>query len=248
MSVHAHIPITRAPMPQPTGELLSARTMASPVFTRSFVKPRLARIQMMERIQTSIGARKGFLVDISLSGALVEHEGPFEVGERMTLRFDWRGESVVVDSEVVRCKLHRCATRASMPAIYRTGLTFRQHRGSSDAVLHEMITGLVERALDERKANARGIPPTAASSVVSGRVRGYLRLRLIHGVWQRVATGDAMQSPDGFTVSIDENADHIKLLCDTYEKLPEIDRQLVRKMAALSISHPEGLPARRFDP
>lgn len=248
MSVHAHIPISRAPMPQPPAEMLSARTLASPIFGRPFVKPRLARIQMMERISTSVGARKGFLVDISLTGTLVEHEGPFRVGERMTLRFDWRGESVVVESEVVRCKLHRCAIGANLPAIYRSGMAFRQYRGSSDALLHEMITGLVERALDERKANARGIPPTAASSVMRGRIRGYLRLRLVHGVWQRVASGDAMQAPDGFTVSIDEDADHVKLLCDTYEKLGEIDRQLVRKMAALSVAHPEGLPARRFEP
>lgn len=245
MSVHAHIPISKGPIPEP---LLSARSLASPVFARPFVKTRLARIQILEKIPTSLGARKGFLVDISLSGALVEHQGPFQVGERMTLSFDWRGESIVVESEVVRCKVHRSPTRGNVPAIYRSGLAFRQHRGISDAVLHEMIAGLVERALDERKANARGIPPTAASSVVSGRVRGYLRLRLVHGVWQRVATGDAMQPVDGFTVSIDENADHVKLLCDTYEKLPEIDRQLVRKMAALSVSNPDGLPARRFEP
>jgi hypothetical protein len=236
------------PLGQPHDELLVARNLASPIFSRPFVKTRLARIQLMERIATSLGTTKGILVDISLSGALVEHEGPFEVGQRLTLRFDWRGESVVVESEVVRCNLHRCATRANVPKTYRTGLAFRQHRGSSYEVLREMVTGLVERALDERKSNANGVPPTVASAVMSGRIRGYLRLRLVHGTWQRVASGDGMQPSDGFTVSIDQDPGQIELLCQTYEKLSETDRQLVRKIAALSLANPEGLPARRFDP
>ena len=201
---------------------------------------------MMEKVPASIESRRGFLVNVSLSGALVEHEGPFQVGERLTLRFDWRGEPVVVESVAARCELHR--RMSTGPSIYRTGIAFRLHRGSSQEVMREMVTDLVERALDERKANARGIPPNVPSAVMRGRVRGYLRLRLVHGVWQRLATGDAMQPPDGFTVSIDEDPSQIKLLCETYEKLSEMDRELVRKMAALSLANPEGLPARRFEP
>lgn len=207
----------------------------------------MERIKLNEKVPALLAGQRALLIDISLSGVQVEHETVLWRGDSVTLKFDWRGEEVVVDCGVIRTQFHGVSTLSRQKA-YRSGLVFRRHRAEAASILRSMITELVERALDERKANARGVPPMLASYAVSGRIRGYLRLRLIHGTWQRVATGDPIQPADGFTVSVDEDSGQIRLLCETYERLSSADRELVRKMAALSVSNPNGLPTRRYEP
>lgn len=227
--------------------LLSASTLTSAVFQQPRSRRRFERIKLHEKVPALLDGRLAVLIDLSLSGVQLEHEHVLRDGDSLTLEFDWRGDQVTVECEVIWTRFHGFSSR-SRQKVYRSGLVFRRHRGDSGLVLRSIVTELVERALDEQKANANGVPPRLASYMVSGKIRGYLRLRLIHGVWQHVATGDPMQPADGFTVSIDEAPDQIKLLCETYEKLSSANRDLVRKMAELSVCNPDGLPARRYEP
>lgn len=235
-------------VPQASEGLLSSSTFASPVFRAEKQKPRLQRIALTQKITGKLGSDDAILIDISLSGVLVAHQNRLPEGAFVPLQFDWKGDTVNVECEVMRVEGHRPAISPGTTTFYRSGLVFRRQTQTSMDILKVMMTDLVERALDERRANARGVPPIAGSFVSTGRNRGYLMLRYIHGVWQRVQTGDAVQPVDGFTVSIDDDPSQIKLLCDTYEKLSGEDRKLVQKMAALSISNPAGTPARRYEP
>lgn len=178
----------------------------------------------------------------------MEHEVRLERLQQLMLSFGWRGDDVDVECEVVRTELQRASSNRSVRSLFRSGLRFVRYVGASRSVLKMMITDLVERSLDERRANARGVPPATASYALAGKIRGYVRLRLVHGAWQRVATGDPIQPSDGFTVSVDEHPAQIEVLCQTYEKLSEADRELMRKMAALSVSNSNGVATRRYDP
>jgi hypothetical protein len=53
---------------------------------------------------------------------------------------------------------------------------------------------------------------------------------------------------NGFTISADEPAEHVALLCETYESSDAESRKLIKVMAELSISKAEGIPTRRYSP
>jgi len=111
-----------------------------------------------------------------------------------------------------------------------------------------MIAYSVERALDAQRANARGIPATAAASFQTGKGTNFLRCDFIAGRWLRTPTSKGEQPPEGFTISADEEADQIERLCSAYERADLPGRKLIRTFAALSISRAEGIPTRRYTP
>lgn len=212
-------------------------------------KPRLERIVLPEPLAATFDGQKGLVIDVSLSGGLIAHQFRAGLGTRRRLVFDWRGDSIVADCEVMRERLHSPPVSAGSRPVYRSGVAFRRFEGDSQATLRQMISELVSRALDERKANARGIPPVAASSVQrGGRNRGYIRFVLAQGIWQREETFDPAQPANGFTVSVDEDPAQIALLCETYERASPAQRGMMRDMARLSTESHNGVPTRRYDP
>lgn len=230
----------------PGGKLLTADAFFTEVFRPRPIQRRLQRIGLAERVPAKLGSERAILIDISLSGILLAHERPHQPGELLPLSFDWRGQTISTQVEVMRTEMHRPLGEAQ--PIQRSGVAFRRFLGSSETYLRQMMTDLVERALDEQRSNAHGIPPYVGTFTRSGKNRGYQQHRFVRGIWQRWETADPIQPEDGFTVSIDENPDQVKLLRETYEKLSAPDRALIRRMAAASISSPEGIPARRYEP
>ncbi|HUF16625.1 MAG TPA: PilZ domain-containing protein [Thermoanaerobaculia bacterium] len=214
------------------------------------LKPRLQRIALAEQLVGEADGKKAIVIDLSLSGALIAQQFRAEVGSRIRLQFDWRGETVIADCEVMRAQLHAAPVRPEARAIYRSGVAFHRFIGESERVLRGMVDELVTRALDERKANAKGIPPIMASSVQTGRKgRGYLTLVFEQGVWRRCETVHPEQPDgDGFTVSIDEDPEQIEMLCEAWENAEPSHRRMIREMARISISNQDGIPARRYEP
>ena len=212
-------------------------------------KPRLQRVVLGEPLAAMLGGEKARVIDISLSGALVAHQFRAGKGTILRLAFDWRGDPVLADCEVMRESLHAPPMKPGSRPIYRSGVAFRQFLGESENNLRQMIGELVSRALDERKANARGIPPVVPSSTQrGGRNRGYLTFVFVHGVWQKTESVDPIQPSNGFTVSIDEDPGQITLLCETYESVGPSHRRMIQDMARLSIANQNGIPTRRYEP
>ncbi|HXI11074.1 MAG TPA: PilZ domain-containing protein [Thermoanaerobaculia bacterium] len=217
--------------------------------TRENKKPRYQRIALVEPLTASISGLRAALIDISLSGALVAHKNALTVGTSVTLQFDWNGEIAEIVCDVIRVEPHRQVTQSGSSSSFRSGVHFTKYRAESDRVLRVMITDLVSRALDEQKANARGVPAIAASSFQTGTTSsGYVTHRFIKGSWTRTASGSPQQPVDGFTVSAEEDPAQVQLLCETYASCKFEDRKMIRDMAALSISNEQGVPTRRYEP
>jgi len=211
-------------------------------------KPRFQRIALVDQVVGTLNGSKAVVLDISLSGALIAHQIGTTPGDKVALRFEWKGDSIYVMGKVTRTEIHKPALRLSR-AVYRSGVSFQEFIGYSEKNIRTMIGDLVTRALDEQRANARGIPAQAASSFQRGAItRGYLSLRFVNGAWRRLETVDPAQPSDGFTVSIEEQQGQVALLCSAYERLKESERKLIRDMAALSLSNIDGLPSRRYEP
>lgn len=188
------------------------------------------------------------VIDLSLNGARIISEARFSPGAQHELQFSWNEMPLRLTSSVVRCTLFSFAKAPGEKSTYQTGLRIRETIGDSDRVMRELIAWYVLRALDEQKANARGIPPLGPYAYVEGKGDRYRRCELIEGKWRRSETTRSDQPENGFTVSADIRPYYVDLLCETYQMLDETGRRLTQTLAQLSISKAEGIPTRRYLP
>jgi hypothetical protein len=205
----------------------------------SLVRPHTARV----------GVARVYILDLSLNGARIAHQGTLPPpGRECVLAFEWEGHTIELRCEVTRSTLERLAKTAAEKSVYHAGLRVMEADRQSRATLREMIAGLVARALDEQKANARGIPAAAAQCFQTGKGGELLRFELVNGAWRRTATTRPDQPAHGFTISAEEDREHIEMLCHTFANSDEPGRKLIKMMAELSISQTEGVPTRRYTP
>lgn len=181
-----------------------------------------------------------------MNGFRVAHQEPLP--STFTLEIEWQARPIAADCRVTRQGVHRKATSALDKTTYHSGLQIERLEPVQETDLRSMMVYYVERALDEQKANARGIPATAAASFQTGKGTNFLRCDFIAGRWIRTSTTKTDQPPDGFTISAEEDPDEIDRLSRAYEKADAAGRKLMRTLAALSISKAEGIPTRRYTP
>lgn len=210
---------------------------------------RYQRINLPTPLRGTIGDLRIFVIDVSVSGMRVAHQDPLPpIGGECLVRFSAPTGPLSLHCKVVRTAVHRRAAHAGEKTVYHSGLEIDRTRVEADRTVRELIAYYVERALDEQKANARGIPATAALSFQTGKGTEFVRMELIRGEWRRSVTKDATQPPNGFTISSAEGPDHVAMLCAAYESGDNEGRRLIRMMAELSISKSEGIPTRRYEP
>jgi hypothetical protein len=231
---------------------------------------RKKRIQLTRAIIARFGATGAVLMDISDSGARIEHFTQFDIGKRASLRFDWNEKVIEVDAMVRSCRIHRFAHGDDGVTVYQSGLLFKEFIGDASSALKEMVATYVARSLAEQVANARGIGPVTErnmpvfrSGVVAGSglaedqesskrlipdsalvvERGFIRCALVDNRrWEKKWTRTSEQPDNGFTVLASEPQDHIESLCETYWRANAQDRRLIQLMARLSIETPSETP------
>ncbi|HEY6138595.1 MAG TPA: PilZ domain-containing protein [Thermoanaerobaculia bacterium] len=207
------------------------------------------RVVMTRPLPGRLGGARVYVLDASLIGLRIAHQGSAPpAGSPCSIEFEWEGRLIELECEVRRNALHKLAKSANEKSIYHAGLAITGAVGDSDSALRGMIAAIVARALDEQKANARGVPAAAAQYFQTGKGTEYVRCELVGGAWRRTETSRADQPPNGFTVSAEESREHVEMLCDTFVNADDAGRQLIRMMAELSISKAEGVPTRRYTP
>jgi hypothetical protein len=125
--------------------------------------------------------------------------------------------------------------------------------GASDTAsltLRKLIEHHVERALDEQKANARGVPPPVAAHGTLGSVpSSFVRHELTMGRWREIVTATSAQPEHGFTIAAHTTRSEVEMLRRAYESATtSAERALIRRLAALSVNAGEVVPARRYVP
>ena len=207
------------------------------------------RVTLVRPLVARIGAARVFITEASLSGLRIAHQGniPAE-GSTCGIAFEWDAVPVTLECLITRSSLFKAARSAREKSIYHAGLEIVRAGDASLMTLREMITGIVARALDEQKANAHGIPPIAAQTFQTGKGTLFIRCELVNGTWRRGETKRPDQPMNGFTISAEEEADHIALLCETFASADLEGQALIKLMAELSISKAEGIPTRRYFP
>jgi hypothetical protein len=212
---------------------------------------RVQRVKLIEPLRGTIGTSKVFVIDVSLRGIRVAHQEPIgRPGDKVTLQSQWEGSTLTLPCEITRTQVHRTAETATAKTLYHSGLAIVEPVGLSGMALRDLIHMHVMRAMDEQKANARGIPPMAAQSNQAAQRTHYKRHELIAGRWRETETTDPAQPANGFTVSATHSPEEVAMLRTAFEANDASTggRDLIRRMAKLSITTTEGVPTRRFMP
>ena len=123
---------------------------------------RYGRIRLDEPLVARLGETPVRVLELSVVGFLVAHEARLVPGTTQHLKVDWQNDEIEMECNVVRSTLYRLAKNLGDKSVYHAGLRIvRFARDDFDRLRH-LIAERVVRALDEMKANARGIPPLAA--------------------------------------------------------------------------------------
>lgn len=109
---------------------------------------RIQRIQFESPLGAKMEATPVVLLDISASGARIEHSFPLAKGRVINLSFEYEGRSLSVDCTVIRCHLENGPGGAA----YRSGLSFDLD-DPSYAELREMIADAVMKDFVARRAH-----------------------------------------------------------------------------------------------
>lgn len=224
---------------------------------------RAERIRLSESVVARLGTQGAVLIDVSLFGARVEHYNRLRVGESRSLRLDVGNMSVAIRCSVVNSRIHRFASGDDGLTVYRSGLDFTGEEQERLASIHQFIEHARAETLTEQIANAKGFtpPPKGEMPIFRGgaltsntfnvasatkdehlipdkkiaRDVGYIRFSKKKTSWSRIWTLDPSQPEDGFTVSANESADQVELLCNLYRDGDGKTREMIRLLAATSI-------------
>ncbi len=209
---------------------------------------RYGRVKLDQPLDATFGEGRVAVYELSVLGFLIAHERRYAPGETAHLAMEWNNQRIDLVCRLIRSTLWRLAKSLGERSIYHSGLHIVETIGDSYDRLREMIAERVIRAIDEQKANARGIPPLAAYMYQPGKGDLYRRCEFVAGEWRKTETIRPTQPANGFTVSADVDPQHVELLCRTWEMTTPEGRRLTQMLAELSISKAEGIPTRRYVP
>ena len=205
------------------------------------------RLPLTDSIEGQFGPARARVLEIGTIGALVDHPIPFPVGSTATLEFEHKGQTVKIDSEVIR------TTMAGFPrdgetANYQSGLRFIQMEPAAAQAVESLIAGRAKEMLMSQAANAMGLqlPQSekhgfaAAERSRRSRQPGFICFSFERGAWERTGTINPAQPNEGFTVAASEDPDEIENLCHAYESSDEEGRKMIRLLAELSLRDETG--------
>jgi hypothetical protein len=215
----------------------------------SLERRRLQRVRLPQPIHATVDGQRAMVVDVSLQGLRLVHPDPI-AGKTCVVRTEWDGHTLAFQCTVVRTLQHRSAAFGGR-MLHHSGLSITGAESESRIALRHLIAHHVERALDEQKANARGVPPKlAAQSMATGGVpAAYVRHEYALGRWREVMTPNAAQPDNGFTIAAHTAPYEVDMLRTAYERAKTpADHVVIRKLAAMSVSGAEIVQARRYMP
>ncbi|HUP50109.1 MAG TPA: PilZ domain-containing protein [Thermoanaerobaculia bacterium] len=183
------------------------------------------RLHLTRPLEGRYGRSAVRVIDVSATGALVEHDRPLRRGAQRLLHFTWRDHKIAVKAEIVRS------------AGIESGLRFTEE----NELLLQLIAQSAEEVLRAQQANLQGDREsnvvgdetlTAASAGLSAS--GYVVWTLGEGGWQKRRALLPDQPDDGFTVGAAEPPEQVDLLRQTWERGDEEARRMTRMLAELS--------------
>lgn len=185
------------------------------------------RLTLTEPLDGWFGDFAVRLVDVSASGAQIEHDDTIPSDARGLLRFWFRKHEVEILAETAR-----------LIQSDRTGLRFLEE----SAALRSLITDSAAEMLRAFEANASGnrdanlVGDETLTSAWQRPIRGYVAWIFEQGQWHAELVEEPQQPDSGFTISAAEADDQVEMLRRTYESGDAEARRLTRLFAEMSVA------------
>ncbi len=149
--------------------MVPARFTRACVSNSTIERRRYGRVRLETPLPAEFADTRARVLEISVVGVLIAHEGKIAAGTTHDLIIDWEGTKLEFVCRVIRSTLWRLAKSSGERSIYHSGLRITRSNGESSLHLRELLAQRILRALEEQKANARGIPPLAAYMYQPGK-------------------------------------------------------------------------------
>lgn len=168
------------------------------------------------------------VLELGLGGAKFEHQQRLDVGQ--TGPFNC--ESIAVEGRVA----HSIMLPGEEGILYHSGISFPMLSEEQKSQLFDILMREAQEQVREWELNLHGkawLPPEAVKrSAVASR---YLTLRWAKGSWKRSISSDPNQPTDGVTIASDTPDQEIAVLCETYEAADEATREMLRRIATVTL-------------
>jgi hypothetical protein len=184
------------------------------------------RLTLTEPLDGWFGDYSVRLVDVSASGAQIEHDEVIPDDAQGLLRFWWRGQEVEILARTARAIQNN-----------RAGLHFLE----DSATLRPLIAASAADVMRALEANARGdraanvVGDETVTSASRNLGSGFVRWVFADGAWSPHLTNDRAQPANGFTIAAGEPEPEVAMLRRTYEVGDAESRRLTRMLAELSV-------------
>lgn len=213
-----------------------------------FVERRkIERVRLVKTLRATVNGARGYVVEASVQGFLVAHQAAVpSPGNTCEIAAEWDGQPMNFTCEVEWTEQHGMGDRG---VVFHSGMLVRRADTTSCNALRACVERHVMRALEEQKANARGVP--VAGSAWSNQTGGgteYVRHEFFGHRWTTTRTTQAAPPPTGFTVSAQCTVGELMMLREAYVRADEGLRKVIRELAQASIEQINGIPTRRFMP
>ncbi|HSP33453.1 MAG TPA: hypothetical protein VLU46_03955 [Thermoanaerobaculia bacterium] len=216
--------------------------------THSDERRQFGRVELNPPLEASLDGMPVRVIDASVMGFRIAHDARIVPVPTRRIRVQWDGKTMEFGVVVARSVLHRLAQKPGEQTVYHSGIHILEATGDSDRMLRDMIEARVIGALDEMKANARGIPPISSYTAHAEKSDRFRRCELVDGVWRKSETSNREQPENGFTISADVESPHVDILCKLFESVNQEGKRLTKMLAELSITRGEGTSAGRYIP
>lgn len=114
----------------------------------------IQRVHFDSPLTAKIATNRVTLIDVSATGARVEHEFPLSSGKPVSLQFEFEGATLHIQCTVARCKLEK----SDRGALYRSGLAFDRNDPTL-AEIRGLIATVVKRDFAARKSHLKPQKP-----------------------------------------------------------------------------------------
>ena len=186
------------------------------------------RVVLRDPIDATLDGMRVLIVELGPGGAKIEH------AQRLDLQR--RGRLACASFDLHAQVRHSVVLPSRDGVIYHSGLVFLGVTTSQREMLMSMLVQEAQRQVTDWEANLTGQvrwrPDDAPRSAVEHR---FICLQHSNTGWTRAATSDPNQPLDGVTVSGDTAEEEVKVLCSSYEQADHAGRELLRRMAMVSI-------------
>lgn len=186
------------------------------------------RVILRRPLEGRFDGENVLVVELGLGGAKFEHPQRVDIGRH--------GRFTCGEFSASAKARHAILLPARSGVIYHIGISFDDLTGEQKELLMKLLIGEAQEQVAEWEANLSGTlawqPPPSRRSAVA---LGFLSLHLTNMGWRRNATSDPNQPLDGVTVPGDTSEDEIAILCETFEKGDQATRELLRRMATVTI-------------